>query len=713
MSGNEKFDELVGQVIDKRYKVLSVIGEGGMAIVFKARDLTTDRIVAVKVLNEACDTDGHAVKRFLNESKAIAMLSNENIVKIYDVSVGRELKYIVMEYVDGQTLKSYMDEAGKKLTLEESLNYTEQILTALEHAHSKGVIHRDIKPHNMLVLKNGFLKVTDFGIAKTPSGDTISLTDKALGTVYYISPEQASGKETGTFSDIYSVGVMLYEMSTGKLPFNADTPVSVAMKQINDDPEPPTSVCPDLPKGLEQIILKAMNKDPEKRFKSAHSMLRAIKILKENPMVVFEEKTTHTTQNIPVVTPRKKSLSNGILGKILKYFPKKEATHASKDTKSGKSKVTLFPIILGMSCAFFIVLIVAGIITIASFLNNKTPPDIVTVPELKGTTYSEKVAEKLEKERFSVEVIWGEKYNDEYEYNEIYATFPEGGQTTKIQGSLKTAKLTLYVNPEEGSEPLADYSIQLVNKVKTTLKNKGYDNVVVVEESHNTVLENYVFRTEPEAGQLVKPTDTITLFVSTGKSLKKTISMPDLIGMTKGEAAVLLKDFNVEFITVANSEDMGTIVFQSIEDRTVISPEFCDKIVLYVSDGTKSENTTFYLTMPDLVGKNLGEAEELMLEIASYGIKVTYIEEYESHPAGTVFSQSVLPGESILVNYSYPIEIHYSNGQKPVENTDSDVTHPVDPTVPVDPTTPEEPTVPDEPVQDTPVTDNTDPIQDL
>ncbi len=700
MSGSEKFDELVGQVIDKRYKVLSVIGEGGMAVVFKARDLTTDRIVAVKVLNEACDTDGHAVKRFLNESKAIAMLSHENIVKIYDVSVGRELKYIVMEHVDGETLKSYMDKKNRKLSFEESLGFVEQILLALEHAHSKGVIHRDIKPHNMLVLKNGFLKVTDFGIAKTPSGDTISLTDKALGTVYYISPEQASGKETGTFSDIYSVGVMLYEMATGKLPFNADTPVSVAMKQINDDPEPPCSVCPELPRGMEQIILKAMNKDPDKRFKSAHSMLRAIRILKENPMVIFEEKS-HTSSATPPAQNRQKSLSNGVFGKVLNLLQPKGNNQKGNTVSQKGAKVTLFPIILGMSCAFFLVLIVSGIIAIGSFLKSQNDPSnassFVTVPELVGTTYSEKVAEKLEEEKFTVEVIWAEKYNDAYGYGEIYATSPEGGQTKKLQGSVKSAKLVLYVNPEEGSEPLADYSIQTVNSVKIALKNKGYDNVEVIKESHDTVLENYVFRTEPEAGQLVKPTDTITLYVSSGKSLKNVLSMPDLTGKMKGEAAVTLKDFEVEYISVKDASDIGTVVWQSVDAHTVISPEFCDKITLYVSDGTLSEDDSpFYLTMPDLDGKTLAEAEELMREIASYGIKISYEVMWESLPAGTVFYQSVDPGAMVLINHSKPIKIFYSDGNKPPENVEQDV-----------------PETGDEPVEDTPVVEeNTAPVED-
>ena len=699
MSSSEKFDSLVGQIIDKRYEVLSVIGEGGMAVVFKARDLITERIVAVKVLNESADTDGHALKRFLNESKAIAMLSHENIVKIYDVSVGKELKYIVMEHVDGDTLKGYMDKKGKKLSLEETISFTEQILLALEHAHSKGVIHRDIKPHNMMVLKNGFLKVTDFGIAKTPSGDTISMTDKALGTVHYISPEQASGKATGTFSDIYSVGVMLYEMATGTLPFNADTPVSVAMKQINDDPEPPTSVCHDLPRGMEQIILKAMNKDPEKRFKSAHSMLRALRILKENPLVVFEEKKP-APSNAKSNTKGAKSLQNGVLGKLSSVFVSSEKTDVRKQNGSkGKSKITLFPIILGMTTAFFLTLIVVGAIFIGSLVKSSNDPSndpiFVTVPELVGTLYDESVIEELENEHFNVEVIWAEKRNDAYDFGEIYATTPEGGQVKKVQGSLQNVNLVLYVNPEEGSSVLADYSIQTVNSARIALKNLGYTNVTVIKESHDTVLENYVFKTEPEAGQPVKTTDEIILYVSTGKPLKNVLSMPDMVGKTRGEAMVELKDFNVEFLTVADEADVGTVIWQSIEPYTVISPDFCDKITLYVSDGALSEETTqpFYVVMPDLYNLTLEEARDKMTEIASFGIKVVYEAKAEALPVGVVCGQSVEAGSTVLINHTKPITVYYSDGSLIVDEPTVD-----EPTV-------DEPTV-DEPTVDEPVTDN-------
>ena len=269
----ENLDRYVGKLLDRRYRIRRVIGVGGMAVVFEATDLVMNRIVAVKMLKDEMSNDEVAVKRFINESKAVSMLSHPNIVKIFDVSVKGNLKYFVMERIEGITLKSYMHKKGA-LSTDEVLSYSEQVLKALEHAHAKGIVHRDIKPQNILLLKNGRVKVTDFGIAMLEDGDVAPSGDKAIGTVYYISPEQASGKEIDQRSDLYSLGVMMYEMATGALPFNADTPISVAMMQVREQPKAPTDIKPDIPKGLEQVILGAMEKTPERRFQNAEQMLR-------------------------------------------------------------------------------------------------------------------------------------------------------------------------------------------------------------------------------------------------------------------------------------------------------------------------------------------------------------------------------------------------------------------------------------------------------
>lgn len=667
MSTNDKFDELIGQVIGDRYKLLSVVGVGGMSVVFKAEDLKDKRIVAIKVLNDNGDANNHAVKCFINESRAISMLSHENIVRVYDMSLETDIKYIVMELADGQTLKEYMEERSNKLSLEESLNFTEQILLALEHAHEKGVIHRDVKPHNMIVLPDGRLKVTDFGIARAPGSDTISMSDKALGTVYYISPEQASGKETGTYSDIYSVGVMLYEMATGKLPFDAETPVSVAMKQISDEPQSPSEVAPELPKGVEQVILKAMSKSPENRFKSARSMLRAIRILKESPMVIFTEKPKVETEGSKGQPDMKKKQRN--------VKPKQ------------KAKVTLFPIILGMVLAFFSVLIISAIVVVLSLFHTSTSTedDVIyaTVPSLVGQVYEESMIEELREQHFEVEVQYGTALNDSYGYGEIYSTKPSAGEVKKIKNSTGTTSLTLYVNPVEGKVAFEDYTIMTLAAAKAALKNRGFslDNIEVVRAAHDTVLDGYVFKTSPEAGQLVSTLDTITLYVSTGKSLENVIAMPKLVGKTKGQAMVELAEFEVEYITVANSASVGTVVAQSITPYTVISPEFCDKITLYVSNGqgnTGIAELDLYLYMPNLVGSSINKAESEMSDFVSNGIKVTYMPSEEEAEVGIITGQSLEAGTQVPVNYADEIIIYYGTG----------ITETVTPTEPTQPEIP-------------------------
>lgn len=282
----DSFARYINQTFDNRYQIVEVIGVGGMAVVFKAIEINTGEVVAIKMLKDSLDHDQAAVRRFINESRAISMLHQENIVSIKHISDSSAHKIIVEEYIQGITLREYMNNK-KPVPWREAVEFVQQILSALNHAHSKGIIHRDIKPQNIMLLPGGVVKVMDFGIAKIPKAETLTMVDKAIGTVYYLSPEQASGHKIDLRADLYSVGVLLYEMVTGTLPFVAESSVSVLMSHIREKPVPPTQINPNIPRGLEQIILRLMEKNPDDRFQSAGQVNRQLFKLKNDPLIVF------------------------------------------------------------------------------------------------------------------------------------------------------------------------------------------------------------------------------------------------------------------------------------------------------------------------------------------------------------------------------------------------------------------------------------------
>ena len=274
-------DKYIGRRLDSRYEIQELIGMGGMAMVYKAYDSIDDKTVAIKILKDEFLGNEEFLRRFKNESKAIAVLSHPNIVKVYDVSFGDRIQYIVMEYIDGITLKEYIGQQ-KIIPWKEAVHFTVQILKALQHAHEKGIVHRDIKPQNIMLLQDGTIKVTDFGIARISNNETRTMTSKTIGSVHYIAPEQARGGATDGKADIYSVGVMLYEMLTGQLPFEADNAVSVAIMQMQNEPKPLRELNDKIPEGIEQITLRAMRKEPTQRFAKAGEMLEAIETFRRD-----------------------------------------------------------------------------------------------------------------------------------------------------------------------------------------------------------------------------------------------------------------------------------------------------------------------------------------------------------------------------------------------------------------------------------------------
>ena len=523
------YDKYVGQIFDRRYRIVRIIGVGGMAVVFEAVDTVMKRTVAVKMLKEDISGDMQAVKRFINESKAVSMLSHPNIVSIYDVSVKDNLKYIVMERIDGITLKNYMNQRGP-LPPKEILNYSAQVLRALEHAHSKGIIHRDIKPQNIMLLKNGRIKVMDFGIAKLQNAETVTVTDKAIGTVYYISPEQASGKQIDPRSDIYSLGVVMYEMATGKLPFIADSPVSVALMQVNDKPRPPRELVPEIPAGVEAMILTAMEKDPEKRFQNASSMLHYVLRMRDDPAFGFKQ---HTTGQLQAVQRKPEKKGSG----------KKKAGQNS----SRKQSRSMLPIIAGVMSAFLLVMIVTGITMIMNFMDKSNQDQSVSVkiPQLIGSVYNDELAAKISEEGyFRIEVV--EEYNADHESGYILSQSPEADSQRKVKKGEQLADIKITVCRGAESIELSDYSIIEYRTAKLELQKLGLK-VEEIGENDDTVLQSYALRTDPPAGSTVKRGDTVKLYYSIGPAEPPKVTVPQFLGLNEEKAAATLEKLGLDY----------------------------------------------------------------------------------------------------------------------------------------------------------------------
>ncbi|MBQ8510413.1 MAG: Stk1 family PASTA domain-containing Ser/Thr kinase [Clostridia bacterium] len=514
----DSFEKYVGQVFDKRYRIIKVIGIGGMAVVFEAIDMLMRRNVAVKMLKDDINNDQQAVKRFINESKAVAMLSHPNIVNIYDVSVKDNLKYIVMELVEGITLKNYILKKGV-LSFHEIMNITEQILLALEHAHAKGIVHRDIKPQNIMMLKNGVIKVADFGIAKLPNAETVTMTDKAIGTVFYISPEQASGKQIDRRSDIYSLGVTMYEMATGKLPFVADSPVTVAIMQVKNQPKPPREINPNLPIGLEQIIIGAMEKSPDNRFQSATQMLRHVAQVKSNPRTVFKMPRHDTSTGSSTVNVGSQTPAN-----VKKLTPPQRASRS------------MFPVIAGVATAFLIVCCISAVVVLMKLFEVTTTDNSIqiTVPDFTDVIYSADLEARLESQYYIVEV---EYVNDPaYDRNVIIGQDPLPNEKRKVIPDKQLCELTLKVCWGAETCELPDYAYQDARDVKIELRNELGLIPEEVSEPHDYIMEGYVIRTDPAPGTTMKAGDKVTLVVSSGQNVTY-VKMPNFVG--NDEATVM------------------------------------------------------------------------------------------------------------------------------------------------------------------------------
>ena len=584
-------DNYVGKRLDGRYEVQEIIGVGGMSVVYKAYDNVDDRIVAIKILKDEFLNNEEFKRRFKNESKAIALLSHENIVRVYDVNFGEKLQYIVMEYIDGITLKEYINKQNS-ITWNDAVYFMTQILRAVQHAHDKGIVHRDIKPQNIILLPNGTLKVTDFGIARFSRSETKTLTEQAIGSVHYIAPEQAKGEQTDERADIYSMGVVLYEMLAGKVPFDSENAVSVALMQVQANAEKLTQINPNIPKGLEQICVHAMQKNPDDRYQSATEMLLDIEEIIKNPNTVFNyaSNTESQTKSVPIVMDDR---YNEEYDEAVDYEAER------KHKKKMIAAVTIGVIVL-------IAAVVGVIYMFTSGINTKTH----TLENFVGYSYDELQNSNDYKYEFVAEY----QKTDEKEPGIILSQSPEAG--SKItEGST----VTLVVAASEKDITMPNVYGLTLEMAEQTLKQSKLSIFKAMKINSDTVEEGKVIYTDPKANSIVSGDQEITIYVSDGPSTTtiEKIKVPDIIGLTKSGAREFLTKYgftNVEFKTQDSTYPKDVVISQS--PSVASSAKATDKITVIVSTGVTTTDVTLDVLLPKIEGKSgTFKSDTLMVEL--------------------------------------------------------------------------------------------------
>ena len=620
-------DRYIGKLLDNRYEILERIGTGGMAEVYKARCHRLNRLVAIKILKEELAQDEEFRRRFHDESQAVAMLSHPNIMAVYDVSKSGDMDYIVMELLDGITLKQYMQRKGGKLSWKESLHFIIQIMKALSHAHSRGIIHRDIKPHNIMVLRDGSIKVADFGIARLTSASQNTMTQEALGSVHYISPEQARGSHIDARSDIYSAGVVLYEMLTGRLPYEGDSPVAVAIQHINSIPLSPRELEPDIPEALEAITLKAMASDVNKRYISADAMLTDLEEFRKNPNINFDfrpedmrfsDGEDEPTQIIGANTPS--AMTGG--RRMVRPAADEDATQRIPRPRSGESSggrrtppprpeerrtapsrkeeyeyeeadepSSRWPIIAAVG-AILIFLIGISVFLLSIFGNAFPKTEDITIPSVLGYTLEQARALDAVKDGGFTIVEEGERVESTYPPDQIAVQTPDAGKTLRATEENKVIKVQLSKGGGEEAPQMPDLIEKEQGLAKTELETSFRElglKIVTETEPSEEIESGYIIRTDPKSGAELTEGQTVTLYVSAGRETQE-ITVPPLVGLNWYDERVQesVKGLNVTVEEqYSDTVKKGYVIDQSI--RSSLEVQEGASLTVIISKGKEPE----------------------------------------------------------------------------------------------------------------------------
>jgi len=566
-------DKYLGTMLDDRYEILEVIGTGGMAVVYKAMCHRLNRYVAVKILRDELANDEEFRKRFQTEAQAVAMLSHPNIVSVYDVSHSDGVEYIVMELIEGVTLMQYMKKKGA-LGWKEALHFAVQISKALEHAHEKGIVHRDIKPQNIMILKDGTIKVADFGIAALESAQE-KKSDQTVGSVHYIAPEQARGEQPDPRSDIYSLGVVMYEMLTGKMPYDGDTAEQVAMKHITGHPVPPQELNPDIPEELAAITLKAMNSDINARYQSASELLRDLEdFRKQQAAANLGSGSDEDVEILDVITPD--------------VHPIGKAGELSKEKYARRRRRSRKVSLLSGACGVLVFLIAVFV-----FLWNYWLRDIfsvaerINIPNFVGASYEDIVNSSEFKKLFNFEVNYA--IDPDVPEGQIISQDPEADRSMMVVPEGIDVSLTVSTGVRQTVIP--DVTNKHYQEATIELQNAGFIVEIASTEASDTVTVDYVISTDPAPGEELAAGSTVFLTVSAGPSIKL-VTMPNLVGSTEKDAIARIESSNLSYgdTTYIHSDyDEGTVIRQSIDAYSEVEEH--TRIFIWVSLGPETTPT--------------------------------------------------------------------------------------------------------------------------